>query len=181
MTTVNKPSAVSEPVSVKPETQASVPAPKATKTRAKPKAKAKKPDGAVTLKAPDLIEEDAIATRTFWIGTMTGCKIEVIHVGGVAFPRKTGTPHFDEGTKTTTYTDEPGQVIDLSEAQVERIKADVLQKVIRPVGGRWRMLTRNGKTYRAQVGDIPAGRFLYMHDLSETGGRKPAAPRPMME
>lgn len=176
MEPVNESPAVAKPGTVTP-TEASAP-PKKT-TRREPAAP--KADGAVTLAPLDILAEDELATTTYWLGVLPVSKIEVIHIGGVAFHKKTGVPHRDESSGVTSYTDSPGQVLELTDAQVDRIKADVLQKVVRRIGGRWRLLNRNGKTYRAQGGDESVARYLYMHDLSQTGGRPPVAPRAMME
>lgn len=137
--------------------------------------------GAIRVKPPALLEEFGQPTRRYWIGTIPGCPVQNIHVAGFEFPWFRGTPSFDSHGNPEGPL-QLGAEIDLTEKQVGYIVESVRRKVLRPLrGGRAKMLTTDGKSYRAQDGDLSAGRFLYMHDLTASEGRRPLEPTPMME
>lgn len=125
----------------------------------------------------------------YWIGTTPDCPIQNVTVGGICFPRFSGTPTFDDSAVPDRKLD-MGQHANLSAAHVKFIQKHVSVRVIRILGRepepgiddsdrtpskkrRGVLYVTGGKDskidpsrgYVHRVGDIPLGHFLYMHRM----------------
>ena len=120
--------------------------------------------------------EDA---ETYWCGTLPGCPMQNVTVGGQNFPLFVGTPTFGkDGQPDRDLTH--GAELDLSDRQVEAVMAGVANRVLRRVGSKERprgmIITRDGP-YRMQSGDEPLGKHMYM----KRGRRGHEFPEPMVD
>lgn len=140
--------------------------------------------GALRIKTEEISPAVKGPTKLYWIGTTEDSPYQNVTVGGVSFPRWTGmavwgadgTPDRPEGLRA-------GARVNLTEGQVNAILRGVANRILRPVGGeeRAKLIPKDARTYRPMKGDEPLGRYLYMHDLSKTGGHPPAEPTPLVE
>lgn len=136
--------------------------------------------GVVTLPDPELVKRHRAPTRTYWIGTLDDCPFQNVTAGGQCFPHHLGHPEFDEKTGLPDRALEYGATVELTDAQVERVKHGIANRVLRRFGERSKMLNVDGKKYRADADlDRPLGEFVYMVDLT-AAGHKPQFPPPPM-
>lgn len=160
-----------------PVNTATEPKPGATATQPGPVAKSP----AIRFKVEPLAaSSDAMAPRTrYWMGTVPGCPIQNVTAGGQVFPLFSGTPVFGADGKP----DRPltlGTYNDLTASQVEAVCAGIKMRVLRWIGAdkkRGVILLRDSKTYRAEPGDEPLAKWVYM----TTDERRESLPPPMLE
>ena len=106
-------------------------------------------------------------------------------VGGINFPRTTEIVSVDDDTRGTLRTPRPGAFYELTDIEVERVKAAIARKVVRfanpdKLKGFILSVTDQHGTpnprYRKLAGDEPLGKFLYMREIPADLDIKPGAP-----
>jgi len=128
-------------------------------------------------------------TRKWWIGLNSTATVHGVErtlpvqnhtVGGQEFSVFTDDTAVDPATKQWNKLARPGRVVDLTDADVARIKDDMKRHVVRFFGQRAQVLDTNGsasRPYTASRGDVPIAKFCYMKQLandgSGVGGTKP--------
>lgn len=146
-----------------------------------------KKSGALSIKADAIQAVPDAPRKEYWFGTTDDCPFQNVTCGGITFQRFTGTAVWDAQTHEPDRPEalRPGARAMLTEGQVNAAVRGVANRVFRPVGdadkGRALLLVKDGRGYVPKAGDMPAGRFLFMHDLSKTGGHPPAEPTPLVE
>lgn len=88
---------------------------------------------AVTVEVPNAPPE----TRSrWWIGTMPDSPIQNAAVGGQVFPRVTDKVDVDRNSGETMRSPLRGEIVMLTEKQIEHIKTQVVKKYVRGNGAR---------------------------------------------
>ena len=123
-------------------------------------------------------------TTRYLVGCVPECPIQNPTAGGICFPRFRGNPVFDGPGGAPDRELEYGAYADLTDEQVERIRAGVANRVIRVVGANRedsqfddapdmsarksrgaQMLMLDGSYCKGRLGphDRPLARYVYMH------------------
>jgi len=149
----------------------------ATAAALAPKKVRTKKGARVQLTLPRLGPETEVERRPYWLGTLPDSPVQNITVGGVRFVRATGPMNGDH-----EFTNPPGQVVQLTEEQVERIKEHLGFLVVRQFGHDRRVLDKQSPTYRYQEGDEYLGRYLYFYELDRDAphNRPTTKPEPVI-
>lgn len=102
----------------------------------------------------------------YWVGTL-GCPIQNIQLGGVTFPAVTN----ENGKRKHL-----GAVVDLDEKQVEAVKAQIEDTVVRVVrhSHETPLARKSSKGYEARETDRPLAEFVFLRE-GEAGKEKPAS------
>lgn len=145
------------------------------------------PPEAPPLPASVKVDVDALAPVTperrkpYWCGTMPGCPIQNVTVGGYDFPLFEGVVSFDvDGRAQGRY--DTGKLHYLTDDDVERIKKGVADRVLRRVGDTAHLVVRSGKGFLREPRDEPIGRYLFMVPVQPKmpWGWRGATPDPMV-
>ena len=132
--------------------------------------KATPPDGPVKVEVNavkvDLAETEKSPTGVFWIGVIEECPYGVVHLNAMDFPRETEEVRQDEAGITQRIP-QKGKIVTLELSRIDRIKEAVLSKVIRKVGARPLLLTKNASHYRPSSNDIPLAKYVYMIPIKD--------------
>jgi len=147
------------------------------------------PISSVVKVIPDLkpIEETHHARHTYWLGTADTCPVQNVTVGGITFPRAMGELIDKDGGGQPTFTGGRGDMVELTDDQVERIQKAVARKVLRWVGSganrRPMKLDMDSPYYIQQKADEPLGRYLYMLRTDDLpfDARRTGTPEPMVD
>jgi len=162
----------------------------------------------VQVTAPKRVAESAPLTHEYWYGTLADSPRQNYSIGGVVFPLFDGAVDLGENGELPSGT-RMGKRAHLSDAQIEAIKKDVLNFVVRwqtvaNEGQPWQSSRRgdvldvrgadpkfaphdkDGKavlTYRAPLAhepqDEPFGRYIYLYPVVP-GMTDPEHPEPMI-
>lgn len=120
---------------------------------------------------PLAFEVDTSPRSRYWMGTFPTCPIQNVTVGGQSFPRYSGTPVFGANGKP----DRPpvaGTIGELTEAQLEHVKAAVARRVVRRASGEKghaSIYLRDVAGFAARAGDEPLASHVYLVKLSGAG------------
>lgn len=128
-------------------------------------------------------------TRKWWVGLNSTAVVNGVErtlpvqnhtIGGQEFSVFTDDPAVDPATQQWAKHQRPGRVVELTEADVARIKGDMKRHVVRYFGQRAQVLDTNGsavRPYAKSRADVPIARFAYMKQLADdgsgVGGLKP--------
>lgn len=135
-------------------------------------ASTKKPTAAIKVKVDRAKLVGPQPTTTYIIGTRQDCPIQNVDVAGISFLRFSGgTPVFNSGDTANDGRDRGGKrwgvYVRLTDGQVERIVANIANKVVRimkrPKRNTGRILTTDAPSYSPLPNDEPLAKFLYMH------------------
>lgn len=108
----------------------------------------------------------AIIRKRYWMGTMPDCPRWVVHCAGLDFPRF--TEHVQETNEgETRRIPRNGIVRELSAEQIEAIKQNVSQKVVRKAGAKEYILNVHDAGYVRSDQDIPLGMYLYLVPVTQ--------------
>jgi hypothetical protein len=127
--------------------------------------------------------------RKWWIGLNPTAVVNGVErtlpvqnhtIGAQEFSVFTDDTAVDPATKQWNKLARPGRVVDLTDADVARIKGDMKRHVVRFFGQRAQVLDTNGSAVRPYVSsrsDVPIAKFAYMkqvaNDGSGVGGLRP--------
>ncbi len=105
----------------------------------------------------------------YHIGTMPGSPIQNITLGGVSFPRMTEEIKLSRNASpaSTQRNPQPGEIIELSPSQVDRILEGASCKVVRMRGTSGKIYSSKSATFKAHPHDIPIEKFIYMRMAPE--------------
>lgn len=155
-----------------------------TKTKAKAVAV---PETAITIKTELPEAAEGVETKPYWIGTMPDCPLQNVAAGGVTFPSYTGESIKSSGDLVPERDRSHGIIAYLSDEQLELVKTAVLLRVVRfgsPIVDEFEhadgfprskpkrrahivmrdsQMNAPGYKYRAENGDVPLARLVYMH------------------
>jgi hypothetical protein len=110
--------------------------------------------------------------KPYWCGTLPGCPLQNVTLGGFDFPSFSEKLQLreDTGAAKTDRNKHSGRVHWLTEEGVKKIREAALRKVFRKRGGVWRLESTDGqmnRPYMASSKDIPAAAWCYMVDVSD--------------
>lgn len=138
--------------------------------------------------AHDLVE-GPVGTKAYWLGVLDQCPMEVVTLGGIAFCRRTHSPYYVEGERTPRKVERRGQILHLTEEQIEAVKANARTKLVRRTGRRAEIVQATGSANRRFIrypSDEPIGTFVYCvpvdeaADLLGPGWQDHGSPPPLM-
>jgi len=125
-------------------------------------------DGSLRLAVTPPPEAVYAKRREYWLGVIKECSYNNVTVGGISFPRWTGSASFDEKGVPFGGKIDPGARVKLSDAQVEACLQSIARRIIRPfgVGGngkrRHQLLSIDSPAYRPSIKDRPLADFIYI-------------------
>lgn len=119
----------------------------------------------VTPRIPESIT-DGPKTK-FWVGVTNEAPFHAVTNAGVRFTRQLGKLDQDEN-KAPVYTGRRGQIVALTDKQVDLVREVVAKKVVRPMGRSAQIFVIGAANYSPYPKDVPLGAYLYMHRLGET-------------
>ena len=119
----------------------------------------------VTPKIPESIT-DGPKTK-YWVGVTNAAPFHAVTNAGVRFTRQLGKLDQDEN-KAPVYTGRRGQIVALTDKQVDLVREVVAKKVVRPMGRSAQIFVIGAANYSPYPQDVPLGAYLYMHRLGET-------------
>jgi len=141
---------------------------------------------------PTVIVDKAHKTSRYWVGVRAWMKegpggmeehiypFFFDHVCGITFPHETGRLGKDPSRpgSRTVVSRTPGQVVELTDDQVEEIKQVVARRTVRLAGKARRssIYNVNDPYYTPQEGDEPLSRYIYMKKLDENQQGVPIVP-----
>lgn len=120
------------------------------------------------------------ARKTYWIGLLPEIELDgqviktpfqQVVLGGQNFPLDMFTLREEPDGKIVTDSRKVGNVVQLTDEQVEKIKQACKEKIVRIDGPLAGMYSIKNKYYQAEEGDLFVGRFIYMTDPEEINKR----------
>lgn len=127
---------------------------------------------AVRIPVPDAVVD---ARREYWAGVMPGAPINGAVVGGQDFPARTELVEPDGASGDTMRTPLRGTFCKLTDAQVEKIKADLPYRWVRKTGKIFQIISSykvNGRRFMPRVNpatDTPLAKYLYLIPVKGRG------------
>lgn len=119
--------------------------------------------GVVTVDLPPIVEEPR---AKYLVGLLPDAPFDYVTPGAIEFSKFTEEVTF--GTDQETIRERRrGTVLELTDAQVERVKRDVVRKVVRKVGTRHDLYGLDSRKYSRQPGDRPLAHFVYMRRVMD--------------
>lgn len=106
----------------------------------------------------------------YWVGTLPGCPRYNYEAGGVSFPRYSDPPTgTDMDSMQTSRAWARGGIVYLTATQVEAVRRNIKDKIVRLVGNRGQgfVYAASHPTFLREPGDQPLAMFLYMVKLDE--------------
>lgn len=104
-------------------------------------------------------------TKPYWVGTLPGCPRLNVSAGGISFPRYTDPPTgTDPDSMQTQRAWSKGDLVYLTEGQVNAIRESIKNKVVRFVGNRGQgfIYALGNPSFQREHSDQPLAMFLYM-------------------
>ena len=119
--------------------------------------------------------------KLYHIGTLEGCPLQNVTVGGVCFPRYTEEVSHNEDSNVTTRSRRNGDIVPLSDSQRDFILKRMGSRVVRWNGSRTRgrVITVESERFNPNKYDDLLSNYLFMREVPNTAasffGEKPAS------
>lgn len=134
-----------------------------------------------------VVEQDR---KMYHVGTLPGCSHHNVTVGGICFPEETEVVTLNPNTRLTDRSKRKGDIIPLTQIQVDRIKKAVGERVIRWMGAHkaenGEEIPRRGfirvttdKRFSPGPTDEPIAKYLYMDELASGALQMKEGGRPL--
>ena len=132
-------------------------------------ADARLPDAVEVEFTPEM-EPPAPVTRRYWLGTTSDSPLQNIVLCGVSFPRYSQEiPLNKDGEVDKAKPVVRGMRVQLTDDQVEAIKAAAVRVRVRRSGSSASLVSSGSDKYRRRPGnDLPVGRYLFMLPIKST-------------
>lgn len=113
-------------------------------------------------------------TKKYFVGTIDGAPFQDFTIGGFCFPNFTNELIKDDTTAQMVPSKKKGDILELYDDEVKRIKETAVKKAIRWNSNKTRgFIINKDEKYKANINDEPISKYIYLIPIDEIGHNNP--------